>query len=187
MLIDGYCFKCNISVISEHLKKITNCQNCNTRLLYRCLKCKKEFDGIRHTIKHVRSPFCGPGRDLHCFICGHTTSTKNLLSHHLEVMHPNVDLANYKSATYRRCSKCGKIFKNRKSMRAHFYKCGKTPDLFCDICSFKTNHKGDLRRHVQIHLSGNRSSNENSDADEENAKSKQMLLNTFKKVLRHLE
>lgn len=168
-LIDRYCFKCDLPIKCEKLKRDINCQNCSTRLLYRCLKCKREFDDIRYTLKHVRSPVCEPGKPLHCFVCDHSASTKNLLDHHLKAMHSHIDMANI-----RECSKCRKTFKSLDSLREHLYKCGKEPQLFCDICSYKTQYKSNLGKHIQSHVSRNHIFNEGSNTDGKNAKSKKL-------------
>lgn len=164
-LIDRYCDKCDIPVMAGQWKIRINCENCNTRLLFRCLRCKKRFDDPRTAVKHVQRPLCDPGKPIRCFVCDHEASTKNSMTHHLKAVHFNIDLTNYKS-----CSKCGKSFKSLDSLRMHFYKCGNEPHWFCDICPYKTWDKSNLTKHIKMHMSHDHFDNGYPDAVKENLK-----------------
>lgn len=48
-----------------------------------------------------------------------------------------------------RCEKCGKIYTAKASLSNHLrYECGKSPQFFCKLCSYKSHRKGNLERHV---------------------------------------
>ncbi|XP_052122557.1 oocyte zinc finger protein XlCOF6.1-like, partial [Frankliniella occidentalis] len=46
------------------------------------------------------------------------------------------------------CSDCGKRYSYQSTLRRHVkLECGKTPQFYCDHCSYKTKRKCDLLRH----------------------------------------
>lgn len=48
------------------------------------------------------------------------------------------------------CSKCGSLYKTRKSLRAHIrIQCGKEPNFHCPLCPKKTYQK----IHIEVHMS----------------------------------
>ena len=47
------------------------------------------------------------------------------------------------------CKKCGRSYAQKQGLFNHVkWKCGKEPQFFCNICSYKTHHKASLNRHI---------------------------------------
>ena len=62
------------------------------------------------------------------------------------------------------CQKCTKYIP-LNSYSKHKEKCQKEPSLCCDICDYKTVHKGDLKLHQQRHEKRNQKQKSESNAD----------------------
>ena len=62
------------------------------------------------------------------------------------------------------CEKCTKYIP-LNSYSKHKEKCQKEPSLCCDICDYKTVHKGDLKLHQQRHEKRNQKQKSESNAD----------------------
>lgn len=47
------------------------------------------------------------------------------------------------------CDNCNKKYKYKSSLKYHKQvECGKPPKYFCNVCSYRTHHKGNLQKHL---------------------------------------
>lgn len=49
------------------------------------------------------------------------------------------------------CNKCGRSYKYKASLYNHTtYECGQEKQFRCEICSYHTKRKGNLKKHMNI-------------------------------------
>lgn len=54
-----------------------------------------------------------------------------------------------------RCSKCGKAYRHKPTLRRHtMYECGKEPQFRCPYCPYQTKRNSNLLRHIRSELLG---------------------------------
>lgn len=117
-----------------------------------CNKCGKSFADLRQ-----HSKTCGlteklkrsVKRQYTCDYCNHKYFTKNKVAEHISEKHLTGQ------SFSKNCSKCGKNIRGKWSFSAHFKRCGATRDLMrfsCADCNYKSFCKGNLSKHVHIHL-----------------------------------
>ncbi|KAG8259239.1 hypothetical protein J6590_014708 [Homalodisca vitripennis] len=47
------------------------------------------------------------------------------------------------------CDKCSRMYLNRETLYRHIkYECGKDPQFFCPLCSFRSKRKCNLQNHI---------------------------------------
>ena len=81
----------------------------------KCRKCDRKFDNWRSYTRHVST--CGKEKDKKCPQCTKTFKDLEKLTNHVTTTHGTTSY----SPTV--CDKCGKLFKNKDSLRTHQSKC----------------------------------------------------------------
>lgn len=143
-LIERYCSKCYTSNVDE-TSKTAHCEKCKTKLMFRCLECKKAYRRHCRIVEHVGNGKCPTEQRLCCFICDFVAPSKVLIDDHLKSVHPDVD-----PKTHRSCAKSGKNFPNNKSLKRHFKICHPESIYSCDLCVYETDHKRKLVQHFRF-------------------------------------
>lgn len=110
-------------------------------MIFRCSECKREYEK-RSSMQYHQTTRCKTTQRFYCFVCDFTAPSKKLIDHHLNSVHPNIDLKNYST-----CSKCGKDLQNLDLLRKHFQLCGKY--FVCEFCPYKSIYVSNLTRHSQ--------------------------------------
>jgi len=58
---------------------------------------------------------------------------------------------NQPSNDQHQCTKCGKVYRWKKSLSLHLrVECGKEPQFQCPICPYKAKQKGNLKSHIRV-------------------------------------
>lgn len=52
-----------------------------------------------------------------------------------------------------KCHKCGRCYQHKRTLQSHLnIECGKEPSFQCPHCPKRCHYKGNLKRHMIIHL-----------------------------------
>jgi len=63
---------------------------------------------------------------------------------------------NHPSYDQHQCTKCGKVYRWKKSLSLHLrVECGKEPQFQCPLCPYKAKQKGNLKSHIRVWHSTN--------------------------------
>jgi len=63
---------------------------------------------------------------------------------------------NRPSSDHHQCTKCGKVYRWKKSLSLHLrVECGKEPQFQCPLCPYKAKQKGNLKSHIRVWHSTN--------------------------------
>lgn len=63
---------------------------------------------------------------------------------------------NHPSNDQHQCTKCGKVYRWKKSLSLHLrVECGKEPQFQCPLCPYKAKQKGNLKSHIRVWHSNN--------------------------------
>ena len=55
------------------------------------------------------------------------------------------------SVEIHKCTQCEKTYARKQGLNYHLkWECGKEPQFFCNICTYKTHRKGNLFRHISV-------------------------------------
>ncbi|KAM3960836.1 uncharacterized protein ACR2FA_004972 [Aphomia sociella] len=111
---------------------------------FACELCNKKFNYVErfeaHKLEHE-----GKTVPIHCLPCNKTFMTWSGLKRHNENEHTLVNLETLK------CNTCGKIFKNRESLKMHKKTHGERKQYVCDVCGKGFTTKFILRTHLETH------------------------------------
>ncbi|KAJ8683899.1 hypothetical protein QAD02_019691 [Eretmocerus hayati] len=116
ILIKRYCQKCNLEKEIRkkpdmHCKKA--CLKCNTVMLYRCIKCKMDFDRYSRIAYHVKShDMTNSGPPVKCQECGLEYLNSEKLKRHQKYCGPNVKTL--------QCERCPYTTKYPKCLKSHY-------------------------------------------------------------------
>ncbi|KAL1129448.1 hypothetical protein AAG570_013974 [Ranatra chinensis] len=112
--------------------------------------CGKHYRNSMSLKRHLNY-VCGREPQYGCDYCSYRTKHRGDLKKHTNEVHdPNPTLfpCLFEIGRYR-CSGCGKSYNNKVSLNRHAkFVCGIEPQFSCHFCSYKTKHKGDLKKHT---------------------------------------
>lgn len=88
-----------------------------------------------------------------CETCGKISLNSTTFYSHILRNHRNKESIPEMKLT---CDICSKIFKNKKSLRAHMQTHSKKYDIMCDLCGWKFLTRGNLNTHMKTTHSNKR-------------------------------
>ncbi|KZC13547.1 Zinc finger protein 91 [Dufourea novaeangliae] len=104
-----------------------------------CSRCSKSYIHAWHLKRHTKFE-CGQEPKVQCPYCEARMKQRGHVYRHIRQCH---------RGDRHTCPWCGRSFARSSSLRLHRrMACGKPPQFFCTICDYKSNFKGNLKRHT---------------------------------------
>lgn len=130
---------------------------------FKCDHCEEVFKDNYHMKAHKKKMHTNQA-PFSCVVCAHREWARaNIIIHCLQT-HPDMDvegmvLRNDKPFSVGplklpRCQQCDKVFPYQSQLYIHMKQHTGERNYFCDMCSYRTNSKAALEKHILKHLEG---------------------------------